>query len=307
MSDEPDRVVDWTCALELDSSRSVVAGSETALCEAIRRGADLRIYTEFRHNEHIDVESDNAELIRETADFRVTYLVDDRWVAGIISLRQPINLPDGFGPRPSMSFFMYNQNGQQAIARPYLDGGRATGDLGPSPPSGAFATMPKYHEQDNWDAGTNAPSSNFVYDFDLYRFWVHDGWRLALSHTDDGAVESGSLAALAEAFAQGCEVKVGISGLCTDLVKDPAQAIGHEVFVHTGSCYYYTGSRLFLAASHPVVRNRPDIPMHYVSEGWDFGWLMPRTDGFVAGLLYDPYTLRYRRTEGHYALRWFVR
>jgi len=297
----------WDCALELDSDCSIVAGSEAGLCDAVRRGADLRVYTEFRHNEHIDVDSDNAELIRETADFRVTYLLDDRWVAGIISLRQPISLPDGFGPRPSMSFFMYNQNGQQAIARPYLDGGETTGILGPSPIGDEFATMPRYHQQDNWDAGTNAPSSNFIYDFDLYRFWVHDEWRQILAHTADGMVESGSLAALADAFACGCEIKVGIRGLCADLVGDRAQVLPHEVFVHMGSCYYYTESRLFLAASHPVVRNMPAIPMRYASCSWDFGWLMPRTDGFVASLIYDPYTLRARRTGRYHALRWFVR
>ena len=47
----------WTCPLVLDSSRNIVAGSQDALVRAIRRGADLRIYTEFRHNEHIDVRS----------------------------------------------------------------------------------------------------------------------------------------------------------------------------------------------------------------------------------------------------------
>ena len=97
----------WYCALQLGADRATTAGSETDLCDAVRRGADLRIYTEFRHNEHIDVASDDPELIREVADFRVTYLLDDCWTAGIINLRQPISLPDGFGPRPSMSFFLY--------------------------------------------------------------------------------------------------------------------------------------------------------------------------------------------------------
>ena len=77
----------WTCALTLDSTRQTIAGSETALVDAIRRGADLRVYTEFRHNEHIDVGSTNSELVREVAEFAVTYLVDDRWAAGLMSLR----------------------------------------------------------------------------------------------------------------------------------------------------------------------------------------------------------------------------
>src|SRR5204863_5453213 len=135
---------------------------------AVRQGADLRVYTEFLHNEHIDPKSDNSERIREVIDFRVTYLIEDRWVAGINNLRQPVSLPDGFGPRPSMSFFMYNEDGQQAIARPYLDGdpspSAATGKIGPAPPND-HSDMPRYHELDNFDAGTNAPGSNFIYDF----------------------------------------------------------------------------------------------------------------------------------------------
>ena len=45
-------------ALTLRADRSVESGSEAELAAAIRRGADLRIYTEFRHNEHIDTASD---------------------------------------------------------------------------------------------------------------------------------------------------------------------------------------------------------------------------------------------------------
>lgn len=296
----------WNCVLELGTDRSIVSGSEDALCDAIRRGADLRIYTEFHHNEHIDVTSDNPELIREVADFRVTYLIDDRWTAGIMTLRQPISLPDGFGPRPSMSFFMYNQNGQQAIARPYLDGGPMAGTVGPAPLDDHSA-MPKYHQHDGWDAGTNAPSSNFIYDFDWYRFCVRDDWGEVLAHGPDGRVVAGSIDTLVEAFSQGCEVKVAIGRLCADMADDPSQAVDHEVFIQIGSCYYYTERKLFIAATHPLVRVKPAIPLRYASKGWDFGWLMPRSDGFVAGLLYDPYTLRYHRSEGRYALRWFVR
>lgn len=296
---------DWTCVLELDSSRKVVGGSHGALCEAIRRGADLRIYTEFRHNEHIDTASDNPELIQEVAEFRVTYLLEDRWMAGIMSLRQPISLPDGFGPRPSMSLFLYNQDGGQAIARPFLDGGPVTAEPGPSPLDD-HSDMPKYHQFDNWDAGTNAPSSKFVYDFDVFRYFVCDRWREALVHEADGTVISGSVEALTDAFARGSAVKVGMRGICADLADDPAEAIEHELFVEIGSAYYYTGQKLFIAGTHPVVRVAPSIPLHYKSRNWDYGWLMARTDGFVARLLCDPYTLRFSRSQGHYAARWFV-
>ena len=297
----------WRCVLERDAARTITAGSEKALCHAIRRGADLRVYTEFRHNEHIDVSSDNAELVKEVSEFRVTCLLDDRWTAGFMTLRQPVSLPDAFGPRASMSFFLYNQDGQQALARPHLDGALLKGDPGAAPLDEALCHMVKYHQQDNWDSETNAPSSNFVYDFEVYRFYVRDDWEDVLSHSEDGVVLSGSIDALAEAFAQGCDIKVGIGGLYDDLSDGTTDPIDHQVFVHTHSGYYYTDQRLFVAGTHPLVRVRPSIPLVYTSRGWDFGWLILRTDGFAARLIYDPYTLGPERSEGKYKVRWFVR
>jgi hypothetical protein len=316
----------WRCVLELDSRRDVTAGSQAVLCDAIRRGADLRIYTEFIHNEHIDPASESRELIREVSEFRATYLVEDRWCAGIMTLRQPISLPDRFGPRASISFFMYNQDGQQAIARPYLDGEPAAGTLGPAPLDD-WSAYPKYHQQDGWDAGTNAPSSNFVYDFEVYRYFVCDDWQQVLAHDAEGRPVSGSVDALVEAFEHGAEIKVAIRNLCADIstaasvavsatfsarlstspAADPARSPDHEVFIQAGPGYYYTEQKLFIAGTHPLARVKPGIPMRYESRGWDFGWLMPRTDGRVAMLLYDPYTLRVQRRAGCYAIRWFVR
>ena len=55
--------------LELDMQRNVLSGSMADLADGIRKAGDLRIYTEFRHNEHIDTSSDNNEMIREVSDF----------------------------------------------------------------------------------------------------------------------------------------------------------------------------------------------------------------------------------------------
>ncbi len=284
----------WWCAYTLNAERKPLDGSADILREAIRRGADLRIYTEFRHNEHIDPKSDSNELVQEVAEFGVTYLVEDRWAAGIMSLRQPVDLPFGFGPRPSMSFFLYNEDGSQGIARPYLDGA-------PPQPEPEL-TMPKYHLEDCHDENTNAPSRNFIYDFDLYRFAVADGWEEILHHCGSGEIVSGSVERLSEEFAKGREVKVGISGLCADF-GGPV----HEVFVQTGPGYYYPERKLFLAETHPVVRVKPGIPMRYVGRGWDFGWLLARTDGVVASWLVDPYTLRFHKKESRHSIRWLVR
>ena len=306
----------WKTVLTLNSDRTIAAGSPQALRDAIRRGADLRVYTEFWHDEHIDTDSDNHELIQETTDFRVTYLLENRWVAGVITLRQPISLPVGFGPRPSMSFFMYNEDGTQAIARPHLDGPPVSpeGKLGP----GAIddhSAMPKYHQMDAWDNGTNAPSSNFVYDFDIFRYCVREQWQEVYSHDSLGNRIAGSVDDLAGAFAEGSEVKVAIRGLCNDvglipnfpgLDRTPAPSVDHEVIIPMGSCYYYTKAKQFMAAANPVVRVKPAIPMRYGSGNWDFGWVMPRSDGHLARLLYDPYTLRHSRSETRCAMRWFV-
>lgn len=296
----------WKCILQLDQQRNVVAGSTAGLVEAIGRGADLRIGTEFRHNEHIDVTSPSNELIREVAEFGVTYLIDGRWASGIMSLRQPIELPNGFGPRPSMSFFLYNQDGTQAIARPLLDGAKTPGTRGPSPVVPPDY-MPKYHQFDSWDEQTNAPSHNFVYDFDHYRFHVSDSWREVLSHSSTGEVRGGSVDDLVAAFSAGCEVKLAVGNVCSDLAADSKASLDHELIVQGGSSYYYTDQKLFMIGTHPVVRISPAIPLRYSSDNWDFGWLMVRTDGHVVYRRCDPHSLQFSDLEMRCGVRWFVR
>lgn len=296
----------WRAVLELDSMRRVTSGSTTELTDAMRRAADLRIYTEFRHCEHIDTQSISRELIREVAEFGVTYLMDEQWSAGIMSLRQPIELPHGFGPRSSMSFFLYNQDGTQAIARPYLDG-QPVEPPGGSPPPTAPLDMPKYHMFDNWDAASNAPSHNFIYDFDVFRYCVDDSWQEVLNHSATGEVLTGSLSALVDAFSSGCSIKLGINGLCQDLSPPAQPPIEHQVYVRGGSAYYYTEQQLFIIGSHPLVRVCPNIPLRYSSRNWDFGWLMVRSDGHVVYRRCDPYTLRFSDHPGRYGVRWFVR
>lgn len=297
----------WHSVLELDSRRNVIRGSVESLSEAIGRAADLRIYTEFRHNEHIDVTSSSAEKILEVAEFGVTYRLENHWTAGIMSLRQPIELPQGFGPRPSMSFFLYNQDGSQAIARPHLDGVRPEEASRRSPEQAPIPEMPKYHLLDSADLDTNAPSRNFVYDFDVFRYCVSDTWREVLSHSATGDVEFGSVQDLVDAFAQGCAIKLGLRNLWTESGSDTSPVPQHEVFVQGGSAYYYTDQRLFIIGSHPVVRVRPHIPMRYRSDGWDFGWLMVRTDGKAVYRRCDPYTLKFTDENLTLGIRWFVR
>ena len=295
----------WRCALQLNQSRDRVAGSESDLCDAIRRGADLRTNTPFRHNEHVDPSSDSNELIQEFCEFNQTMLVDDRWVAAHVTLRVPGGYLDDFGSgRLSMSFFMYNQNGQQAIARPYLDGTE-----GPIMPfaSSDNSQMPLYHELDNWDTRTNAPSRNFIYDFEAYGFFVGEHWEQVYAHDAAGRLVEGSLDALVEAFMEGAAVKVAVAGLCADLADASDMPLPHEVFIRCGSCFYYTERKIFFTGTHPMVRVRAAIPVEYRSKGWDFGWLQPRTDGVLLRWLGDPYALQFTNSRSRSAMRWFVR
>ena len=293
-------------ALSLDARRRVRHGSAAALADAIRRGADLHIGTEFRHNEHVDTSSASPEVVQELAEFRTTFLIEDRWSAGIMTLRQPVSLPDEFGPRPSMSFFLYNQDGTQAIARPHLDGAPNAGTSGAAPID-SHPNMPKYRQLDSWDADTNAPSSNFIYDFEHFDFLVRDNWTEVLAHDADGGVIHGSATALGEVCATGGEIKAAIRGLCADLAAPGHDALDHEVFVQIGSSYYYTEPQLFIGGTHPLPRVRAAIPLRYETRAWDFGWLLPRTDGRVIRRLCDPYTLRFHDSESRHAIRWLVR
>ena len=290
----------YKSVLELDQQRNIIKGSRQALIESIASGADLRIYTEFRHNEHIDTDSDNNELIKEVSEFRATYLIEDEWCAGIMTLRQPAQLPGEFGPRPSMSFFMYNIDGTQAIARPFLDGG--------GPEQGGTEAGCKeeyYHALGSADEKTTAPSNNFVYDFYNYKFYTNECFCEVYSNDEQGRCVSGSLKTLTDAANEGAEIKAAVSGICDEFCE--GEPVKHEVLIQTGPMYFYTETNYMLAESHPFVRVKPAVPMRYESGGWDFGWMIVRTDGHVAGLWYDPYTLKTRRTFGKHRIRWFVK
>ena len=89
---------------------------------------------------------------------------------------------------------------------------------------------------------------------------------------------------------EGAEIKAAVSGICDEFCE--GEPVKHEVLIQTGPMYFYTETNYMLAESHPFVRVKPAVPMRYESGGWDFGWMIVRTDGHVAGLWYDPYTLK---------------
>ena len=301
----------WVCALELDRRRAPVGGSCAELCDAVRRGADLRVYTEFLHEEHIAPYSctsaagpENNGLIREVIDFRETILVDGRHAAGVTLLRQPLEPTTGFnGTQPKMSFFLYNMDGRQACANLLLDASPVAGRPGTKTEAPATAEVPKMSRQEVFDVDTTGPSRNFVYDMEVYRFFVRDDWTELLAHDRQGRVESGSFAAVEQAQIEGREIKVGLRELCADLGDGPA----HEVFSLVGSGFVHTGRRFYEALSHPLVRVAPGVPLQYRSFGWDVTWVFARTDGFAVLRTLNPYTRTFQDRETRLACRWFAR
>jgi hypothetical protein len=298
----------WRAALELGADRSVTSGSVADLASAVARGADLRIYTEFLFEEHIqpggDAVPEHDGLIREVIDFRETLLVDSQHVAGITTLRQPLHPPFGFnGIEPKMSYFLYQSDGRQACANLLL------GDVDPMAVPGTHAAvprpadMPKMSPEMVYDLGTAGPSRNFVYDMEVFRFFVRDDWEELLAHDAQGRVERGSPGAIEAAQIAGRELKVGIHGLCADLGEGP----DHEAFSLLGSGFFHTRMGLYDALSHPLVRVAPAIPLEYHSFGWDVAWVFLRSDGEARIRVLDPYTRRFSDRPARFALRWFAR
>jgi hypothetical protein len=301
----------WSTVLELAPDRSVAAGSKEALADAIGHGADLRIYTEFLYEEHILPGGGDPTLsgpIREVIDFRETILIEGRYVAGITTLRQPLEPPHGFNGRdPKMSFFMYTTDGDQALANLVLGdqpGSAAPGErvVVPTP-----ADMPKMGVQEFHDLGTTGPSRNFVYDMETYRFIVRDEWREILAHDADGRVMAGSFAALEAAQVAGQEIKVGIRDLAADLTPAGTPRVSHEVFTLVGSGFVHVRAGLYVTLTHPLVRVAASIPIRYHSGNWDAAWVFLRTDGQAQVRRIDPYTRNWEDRPARFACRWFAR
>ena len=251
----------WRNVLELAPDRSVRSGSKGSLAEAIGRGADLRVYTEFLFEEHIVPGGTDEERlrgpIREVIDFRETILVDGRHVGGITTQRQPLEPPFGFnGTDPKMSFFMYTGDGDQALANLVLcahDVSVAAGlrSVEPTP-----ADMPKLSPQEYFDVGTTGPSRNFVYDMEVYRYFVRDDWDEVLAHDADGVVTGGSFDALEAAQIGGREIKVGIR----DLAAGPRGRAGRgQRSSGRGSRGLHPG-RIGIPARPGAAVQRPDPP-----------------------------------------------
>jgi len=293
-------VANWTCLLRENEQRELVSGSLRALADAVARGADLKGYTTFDYGEHMSVPESTEGLVQEIMCFSTVYLLAGRQVAGIQTTRYPANCSLGFGDAASLSFFLNSAQGQNGIARLFLDGSVGQAKAAPD-------LVKKYHVIDAWDTVSPCPSENFTYDFGEYAWWVSDTWREVLAHDAHGDVVRGSLLELQDAFRAGASIKVGIQNLCATLAAPGEEPVEHEVFVELHSIYNHEKSGFLGGESQPLVRVAPAVPLKYMSGNWNCGWILPRTDGVVHQLIQNPYTHEFSRTQGCFAIRWFIR
>ena len=199
-------------------------------------------------------------LIREVIDFRETILVDGRHVAGDHDPAPAARTRRSASTAPSrkMSFFLYQSDGRQACANLLF----GDVDLGRSRPAPATvvptpADMPKMSPEVVYDLGTTGPSRNFVYDMEIYRYFVRDDWQELLAHDADGTVDRGSFDAIEAAQIAGREFKVGIRGLAAG-----ARRMGpdHEVFSLVGSGFLHTRAAAVRRPDPPARPRRAGDP-----------------------------------------------
>jgi hypothetical protein len=287
--------------LSLNSKREIIYGSTSRLNEKIISGADLRICTGFLHNEHIDISSCDDQLINETSTFAQTVMIDERWSAYFMTLRQPVALREGFGSPNALSLFLYNQDGQQAMARLVMDGSIDKTHTRGSEEAG----MKKSHTQCVNDEGTPGVSRNFVYDFEFFDFYADDRYEELYSNDEKGICLSGSIDQLEEAYRTGRGIKISFTGLLSSMWENTDHR--DEVFIHCGSSYYYTKDKLMITNTLPFISLPVSIPLLYRSRSFRYCWMVARTDGHVQVRSFDPFKNDWETVTYKLPVRWFAK
>jgi len=100
---------EWELALEQGSDLGVVQGSAGAVAEAVRRGADLRLFMEARGYD-------------ETLYFQQTYAGEDEAFAGLMSHHHSYAHRGDLAEQPYFSFFRYDTGGAFSQIKWMLDG-----------------------------------------------------------------------------------------------------------------------------------------------------------------------------------------
>ena len=286
--------------LVLNPQRKAIKGSTRLLNNRLAAGGDLRICTGFIHNEHIDPRSRDSQLIEETSTFAETVIIDGKWSAFFMTLRQPVHLRKGFGYPNALSLFLYNQDGRQGIARLVMDG-TIDKTVKRDSEHGGYPKMVTLGINDEQTAGI---SKNFIYDFENFDFIVSNCYREVYAHNRDGRRTFGSKEALAKAYRNGRGIKLAVKGLSKVLWGNT----GHEdeIFIHCGSSYYYTKDRLMFTNTLPFVSVPADIPLTYKPKSFRYCWIIARSDGRLEVRAYNVFKNTWETRAARLPLRWFA-
>lgn len=292
----PDPVI----AMTLNPKREIVQGSVEKLNGLIAAGADLKVSTGFTFNEHIDINAKDDQTVIETSTFAQTVIIDNHWSAAFMTLRQPVELPHGFGHANSLSLFLYNQNGLQAMAKLILDGqvekalNHDTDDFG----------YVKNHLISMSDQGTLGVSRNFIYDFDFMAFSLDDTYKELYANSKEGLCVGGSIDVMAEAYAKGRGIKLAVSDLSEALWGKSSHSDEH--FLPCASSYYLTREKVMITNSLPFISVPADIPLTYKTRSYKYCWLVARSDGRVEIRSYSPFENKWLTQAMRTKLRWFA-
>jgi len=292
----PDPVI----AMTLNPKLEIIQGSVVNLNSLLAAGADLKVSTGFTFNEHIDINSKDDQTVAETSTFAQTVIIDDHWSAGFMTLRQPVELPNGFGTANSLSLFLYNQNGLQAMAKLVLDGqvekalNNDTDDFG----------YVKNHLISMNDQGTCGVSRNFIYDFDFMAFSLNDIYEELFANSKEGICVGGSIDGMAEAYAKGRGIKLAVKDISEALWGKSTHSDEH--FLHCASSYYLTKEKVMIASSLPFISVPADIPLTYKARSYKYCWLVARSDGRVEIRSYSPFENKWLTQTMRTKLRWFA-
>ena len=99
---------EWVMALEQRADYSVVTGSATAVADAVRRGADLRVYM-------------TADLYEETLIFQQTYAGEGEAFAGMVSHHNSFEHLGTNVDQPYICLFKYDDSGIHSAVKWHLD------------------------------------------------------------------------------------------------------------------------------------------------------------------------------------------
>jgi len=114
---------DWTLALEQRADLGVVTGSALNVAQALRRGADLRLYM-------------TTDIYEETLYFQQTYAGEDDAFAGLMSHHHSYTHRGSIAEQPYVSFFKYDTSGTYSHIKWML--GNRTLDEGKTFPYGVY-------------------------------------------------------------------------------------------------------------------------------------------------------------------------